>query len=384
MRADVVVVGAGLAGSAAAWALARRGRDVVLLDAFEPGHAKGSSHGSARIFRRAYPDPFYVRLTGLAGERWRQLEDEAGEQLVRTTGAVDFGPSPLVKRMYDILRAERVPAELLTPAQATQRWPGLNFTDDGRLDPVLFHPEGGVIDPDRAITAMQRLAGGRGANIRHNTPVTSIEDHTVCTATATYQANTVIAAAGAWLEPLVRPLHIPLPRLIVTQVQAFHFATKARERDEQWPTFIRHDDTIVYGLPSGSDAPGAVKVGVHGQGTVTTADDRDGIPSKVARERVREFVMNKVPGLEPAPIGELTCLYTSTENEDFIIDRRGAFVISSTCSGHGAKFAPLTGELLADLADGKPAPYPRFTLPELAGTFPAQSASLLAGALLRP
>jgi sarcosine oxidase len=384
MRADVVIAGAGLAGSAAAWALARRGRDVVLLDAFEPGHAKGSSHGSARIFRRAYPDPFYTRLTGLAGERWRQLEDEAGEQLVRTTGAVDFGPSPLVKQMYDILRAERVPAELLTPARAAERWPGLNFKDDDRQYPVLFHPEGGVIDADRAIKAMQRLAADRGANIRHHTPVTSIEAAVVHTADATYQADTVIVAAGAWLGALVKRLNIPLPQLVVTQVQAFHFATKAHLQGEQWPTFIRYGDTIMYGLPSGSDAPGAVKVGEHGQGTITTADDRDGIPSKVARERVREFVMNKVPGLEPAPTGELTCLYTSTENEDFIIDRRGPVVISSTCSGHGAKFAPLTGEILADLADGKPAPYPRFMLPELAGTFPAQSASLLAGVLSRP
>jgi sarcosine oxidase len=383
MRADVVIVGAGLAGSAAAWALTRRGRDVVLLDAFEPGHAKGSSHGSARIFRRAYPDPFYVRLTGLAGQLWRRLAHEAGEQLVRTTGAVDFGPSPVVKQMYAILLAEGVPAELLATAQARERWPGLSFEDDHKA-PVLFHREGGVIDADRAIKAMQRVAANRGAQINHNTPVTSIEPGAVHTAAGPFAAKTVIIAAGAWLEPLLKPLNIPLPRLIVTQVQAFHFATRAHEQDEQWPTFVRYDDTIMYGLPSGSDAPGAVKVGVHGQGTVTTADDRDGIPSKVARERVREFVINKVPGLEPAPTGELTCLYTSTDSEDFIIDRRGPFVIASACSGHGAKFAPLTGEILADLADGKPAPHPRFMLPELAGTFPAQSASLLAGALPRP
>ena len=91
--ADVVIIGAGLAGSAAAWALTGRGRSVTVVEAFQPGHRRGSSHGSARIFRRAYPDPLYVRLTGQAQRLWRQLSDEAGEELVRTTGAVDFGPA---------------------------------------------------------------------------------------------------------------------------------------------------------------------------------------------------------------------------------------------------------------------------------------------------
>ena len=97
-QADVVIIGAGLAGSAAARALAGRGRSVVLLEAFQPGHRRGSSHGSARIFRRAYADPLYVRLTGQAQVLWRQLADEAGEEFVAPAGSVDFGPSRLQDR----------------------------------------------------------------------------------------------------------------------------------------------------------------------------------------------------------------------------------------------------------------------------------------------
>src|SRR5271169_6512725 len=101
-QADAVIVGAGLAGSAAARVVAGRGRSVVLVEAFQPGHRRGSSHGSARIFRRAYPDPLYVELTGQAQVLWRQLAAEAGEELVTATGSVDYGPA-LPEKMYQIM-----------------------------------------------------------------------------------------------------------------------------------------------------------------------------------------------------------------------------------------------------------------------------------------
>ncbi len=97
-------------------------------------------------------------------------------------------------------------------------------------------------------------------------------------------------------------------------------------------------------------------------GTVTTADRRNFEVDPVARERIRKFVMTKVPGLMPDPVGELTCLYTSTPDRDFVLDRRTRIVIISACSGHGAKFAPLTGEIAADLAEGKPKRYSRFAI----------------------
>src|SRR5580704_5050032 len=103
MRAEVVIVGGGLAGSAAAWALTRLGRTCVLLEAFQPGHDRGSSHGSARIFRHSYPDSLYVRLTGEARRLWTELEDEAGETLITVTGSLDFGPSDLPGDMYALL-----------------------------------------------------------------------------------------------------------------------------------------------------------------------------------------------------------------------------------------------------------------------------------------
>lgn len=89
--ADLVVVGAGLMGSAAAWAATRRGLSTVLLEQFALGHDRGSSHGSARIVRRAYPDPFYLRLTGRAMELWRELELDGEQTLMQITGGIDYG-----------------------------------------------------------------------------------------------------------------------------------------------------------------------------------------------------------------------------------------------------------------------------------------------------
>src|SRR5689334_348860 len=168
--ADVVVIGAGLAGSAAAWALARRGRSVVLLEAFEPGHRHGSSHGSARIFRRAYPDPLYVELAGRARDRWQLLEREADEVLLRRTGGLDHGGQREPQIIAGALRTAGVPAALLSAREAELRWPGLTFAG-----PVLFQPDAGIIDADRAVAAMVRCAVDAGAAWYPRTRVGSLE-----------------------------------------------------------------------------------------------------------------------------------------------------------------------------------------------------------------
>jgi monomeric sarcosine oxidase len=363
-RADLIIVGAGLAGSAAAWAASARGLDVVVLEAFEPGHRNGSSHGSARIFRRAYPDPLYVRLTGAAGELWRQLEDQAGETLLTLTGGLDFGAARDPRRLQELLTSCGVPSELLAPQAAAERWPYFDFVSD-----VMYHADAGVLDPYSAMAAMLRLTAANGAGIRFATPVTRLAlspagDGAVAhTDSGTFTAPVIAVAAGAWLAPLLDGL-VELPPLTVTQQQVFHFAPKIVPPDP-WPIFVHKDGTDdCYGLPGGRDGevPGAMKVGEHAGFRPTTAADRDFVVDPAARARLAEFIARRIPGLDPAPVNEVTCLYTWTANEDFVLDRRGPFVVASPCSGHGAKFAPLLGEAIADLAAGKPAPDPRFTL----------------------
>lgn len=379
--ADLIIVGAGLAGSATARAATRRGLDVVVLEAFTPGHKNGSSHGSTRIFRRVYSDPCYVEMTGRAGELWRQLENESGQTLLRVTGGVDFGPVRDPLRLHETLTACGVPASLLHADEARERWPGFRF--DG---PVLFHPEAGVLDPDRAMAVMIASAVAGGADVRFGTPVVSVSVSgsggapgrdgvraVIRTADEEFTTPVAVIAAGAWLEPLMGGL-ISLPPLAITQEQILHLPRRVSNPADPWPAFIFEDDvTCFYGLLGGRDGgvPGAaVKIGEHHAGKPVTATGRDFTPDPARRQRVLDFARRRLPGLD-VPSGdadssgelrEATCLYTTTANEDFILDRQGPFVIASPCSGHGAKFAPLLGEIITDLAQGRPSPDPRFTL----------------------
>jgi glycine/D-amino acid oxidase-like deaminating enzyme len=143
----------------------------------------------------------------------------------------------------------------------------------------------------------------------------------------------------------------------VTQQSIFYFAPR---EPGPWPTIVHGaspESLEMYALPEGP----LVKVGDHVNGGVTTAGARDFTVPPDARERAVAYVREWLPGLDPAPRSEMTCLYTRVPGEDFILDRQGPIVVCSPCSGHGAKFAPLIGELVTDLVEGAP-PVARFAL----------------------
>ncbi|XUL85542.1 FAD-dependent oxidoreductase [Streptomyces galilaeus] len=356
----IAVVGAGLMGAATAWQLARRGHEVTLIEAYDIGHKHGSSHGSSRIFRRAYADPLYVGLTGKAYEEWRELEHDSSTPLLRTTGGLDLGEGRDPEGLAGALGAAGVPYELLGPEAAAERWPQIRFTG-----PALYHPDAGVIDADEAVAVCVRRAIEQGADAWIGVRVTGIDvREKVCLRTDAGReltADTVVVAAGAWLPELQLPL--TLPPLRVTQQQVFHF--RQREPSDAWPVLVFKDEAMqTYGLPSGGDGGprAAMKVAEHDRGTPTTATTRTGVVDPASRARVGDFVRDRLPGLDPVPVAETTCLYTTTPDEDFVLDRHGSLVIASPCSGHGAKFAPLIGAMAADLATGRAEPHPRFSL----------------------
>lgn len=352
----VVVVGAGLAGSATAWRLAQSGDDVTLVEAFTPANDHGSSHGSARIFRHAYPDLFHAELTVRALDEWRELEDAAGVSLVRQTGGLDFGKNRDLDGIAASLAALGLEHERLSAAAARERWPHIAFDTD-----VVYHAGAGVLDADLAVQSMVSLAQAAGATGRTGSPVVSVTRRpagwVVALGNTIIEADVVVLAVGGWLPELLPDLDLPpFPPLEVSQQNAFFFERPADLDD--WPIFVNKGDLSVYSLPAGRDLPAAFKIAEHDGGSRTSASGRDGVVDAAARERIVGYVREFLPSVTPVPIAEQTCLYTSTPSENFIIDSFDGLVVASPCSGHGAKFAPLLGSIIADVAHGGSAPEP--------------------------
>ncbi|AXT86535.1 FAD-dependent oxidoreductase [Aeromicrobium sp. A1-2] len=354
---SVLVVGAGAMGSSAAHELARRGHAVTVLEQHDLLHARGSSHGSSRIVRLVYDDRFYVRLAMRARPLWDRLQDGTDLEVFRRTGSVDHGPRWLLEPFVAALEAEDVAHELLTPSDAARRWPGLRFDDT-----VLFQPDGGVAHPDNTLSILQRGAAEHGAELRPRTRVTAVEETAggmrVVTGDGVLNADHVVLAAGVWSHRLA-----DLPDDVATQVQPAHFA--AVDPRATWPTFIHRrvgaDGRAVpeaYGLPS----PHGIKVGFHGGGVVVDPDRHD-VPVVAAEiDDLRAYVTDWVPGVVPSSLAAGTCLYGGLAEDDFVIDRIGRLTVATGFSGHGFKFVPLVGAMIADLVAGTTTPEHRFTV----------------------
>lgn len=350
-RCDVVVVGAGLMGAATAWAAARRGLSVTVLEQFQPGHRHGSSHGSARIVRRAYGDALYTRLTGHAFELWREIESDSGTTLLRMLGGLDYGSRRGVADVAAHLASLSVEHEVLDAREAAARWPGMRFDGD-----VVFHPQAGTVDAAAAVEAFLAGAKAHGAQLAFSAPVQALvpaDDHVrvELDSGGAVTGRVAVIAAGGWAESLLGDL-VSLPPLRVVQNEVLHFP-RVDPAAPPWPSVIHEEELSVYHLAGGRDggAGDDRKIGNHYGGVETTAENApDSVPG--SREVLIDYVRTWLPGLDPTPRGETTCLYTMTASEDFLLDRVGQVVVCSPCSGHGAKFAPLIGELTADLAQG--------------------------------
>ena len=363
------VIGAGLAGAATAWSLARRGHEVTLMERTQPASRDGSSHGSARIFRYAYADPFYVRLVVAAKAGFDELERLSDRRLITPSGALDFGPPRDPRVLAQILEAVGVEHELLSADDARARWPQISVDSE-----TLWHPGAGVIDAETTVRAMVGQAQRHGAQIVTGWPVAQVE----ATATGyrlktgdgrTLDAERVVVTAGGWLPALLNRLPLPssfralVPPLQVSQENAFHFPY--REGTTSWPTFIHKNPTIsTYGLPGGRDAGfrGQKIAEFLGGRRIASAADQDGVVDPANRTRIVDYVRQYLPGLHPEPYAETTCLFTSTPNEDFLVDGTDGITLVSPCSGHGAKFAPLIGDIAADVATGAGRAPDRFTV----------------------
>jgi sarcosine oxidase len=349
---DVIVIGGGAMGTAAARTLSARGRNVVLLERFEIGHARGSSGGPTRIFRLAYDHPDYVRMARQALGDWRELEAEAGEPLLITTAGLDLGTAGRPTAAALEAAGERL--EYLPPDAVAERWPGVYLEPDTE---AFVQEEGGVCMAERTVRAQARAALAHGATIREQTEVERIRvtgiGVEVNTAGQSYRAPVAVVTAGPWAGPLLRGAGIDLP-LVPSFEQVTYFAL---EDPSPLPTIIDWSVTppnTPYVVPN-PEEPGHFKVALHMSGPPVDANGRSFEPDPVRVRRVTKYAATRFAPHHPER-GTDTCLYTNTPDEDFVLDRRGSVVIGSPCSGHGFKFAPFVGRVLADLVTGQSPP----------------------------
>ena len=351
-------------GTAAARALSARGRSVILFERFTFGHDRGSAAGSTRNFRLTYHDPLYVRMARRALTAWRALEAEAGLELLRTVGGLDVGHEE-TGAAAAALEAGGETFERPTADEVAERWPALRFPDGSRF---LYQADGAIIRSRDAVLAQARLAARHGADLREGVRIVSMrgsgEDAEVRTdRDDVVQAGAAIVAAGAWIGSLLHPASIDVP-VSPTLEQSTHLRTEITGL----PTLIDWAESPAqppYVVPNPFE-PGEIKAGAHRSGPLVDPDHRSFDPDPEREARVVEWVGRRIDA--PVSIRRTqTCLYTVAADDDFVVDRRGPIVIASPCSGHGFKFTPLIGEVLADLATGaEPSvPLDRFRLDRL-------------------
>lgn len=355
-HADVIILGAGTMGTAAAWALARRGVDVIAIDQFAHYNSMASHGGNTRIFRHCYFEgEKYVPWSLEADALFTQLADRTGLQLQIRNGCLDIGTEEngQARKARASALAHNLPYEFLSGTEVNERFPAWNLPGEWEAN---FDPEGGVLLVENVFNAFRTELEAAGGQIVENSAVTgwSASDSgvEVRTTDATYTGNHLLVTAGAWAGKMLADLRLPLvpvrkPVLWMDVEDVSLFAP------ERFPSFIIDCDfDVPYGLPAfGNDS---LKIGNHTDMHPIDPDDfqREVQPEDITGEFM-EFFGSKLNGVHPRTQKTSMCMYTMTPDEDFIIDRHPDYSnvsIAAGFSGHGFKFAPVIGEHLADLA----------------------------------
>jgi len=358
---DVIVIGAGAMGSAAAYYLAKRGQKVLLLEQFEIDHQRGSSYGVSRIIRYAYDEPRYVELMKAAYPLWFELEEASGEQLYVKTGGVDFGlrDEPTLLGTINAVKAAGIQHEIMDAKDAQQRFPQFQF--DSEMT-VLYQADSGLLNPSLAVKTHIRLAEKHGAQVRASRQVMGITVHDdnveVRLPNDTHSAGKLVVTAGAWAAEILKSTGLRLP-LEIQRLQLMFWEPATSDpalfNAENMPVFIHHRlgdlHGVVYGIPSHHGS--GVKAAFHQGEVVKHPDQVNYTPDDDKAEEMRTITREFMPAIGNGKLrSQRICLYTMTPDSHFIVDQHpqhSHLVIGAGFSGHGFKFSTMIGKILTDL-----------------------------------
>jgi sarcosine oxidase len=357
MGYDVIVIGLGGMGSAAAYHLAARGQRVLGLEKFTPAHDKGSSHGGSRIIRQSYfEDPAYVPLLLRAYELWEQLADDAQREVYRITGGLFIGPPECVT-VAGSLRASQewdLPHEVLEASEIRSRF--AKFTPN-QGDIALYEDKAGFARPEMTVQAHIDLAERAGATLSFGEEVRQWDETAggvnVTTSRGSYTAGQLVICPGAWAPQLLADFGIPIT--IERQVLYWLDPVGGTAPFVDHPIFIDENASgrQIYGFPAIDGPSGGVKVAFFRKGVVCTPETIDRTVHFAEIREMRERVAELLPALDGPCLDSATCMYSNTPDQHFVIARHSDSAnVTVACgfSGHGFKFVPVVGEILADLA----------------------------------
>uniref|UniRef100_A0A914QVB1 Sarcosine oxidasee (formaldehyde-forming) n=1 Tax=Panagrolaimus davidi TaxID=227884 RepID=A0A914QVB1_9BILA len=353
---DVIVIGAGIVGSCAAYQLAKLGKRVALIEQFAFDNNKGSSHGGSRIFRFITGEKVFFSLIKDSLKEWKNLEKESGQEL--QCGYLWMGSHEGSEARAKSFKDFGIPFEYLKGKEIGEKFPQFEFGPEWA---AILDPQGGALLADKCVSAVQRLAKSHGAFLRDHEPVLRIEPYDdkveVFTSKNKYSAKKIIITAGPWLKKVLPDLKIKAePQLMGVNYYKVTGNYDNFKTEKGSPMFLMSDlCDCVYGLPD-IDFPGLIKGGIH-MGIRIDADGKrefpdwmHTIPAKWFSKHIKDMDVSK-------PVKQVACMYTVTEDEYFIIDQSPThpnIYIGGGFSGYGFKYAPTVGKILANLALGNP------------------------------
>jgi sarcosine oxidase len=362
MDFDVAVLGLGAMGSAACSHLASRGVRTGGFERFTLGHDLGSSAGRTRIIRKAYFEhPSYVPLLERAYELWRGLEHRSHVQLLDLFGVLMAGTetSATIRGVERSAQKYGIPVERFDARGLRERYPLLHVHDD---ECGILEPEAGIVYPERGICAHLDYARESGAFLCGNTQIVAVERGReltlVCADGTRTTCERAVICAGPWSSELLADLNFPLT--VERNVQFWFEPEEGSCTPRTLPAYFLEREgwaAPVYGMPDLGDG---VKFAFHGSGEVTSADRLERNISTGETERARAALAQWIPAAAGRAVSAKACMYTMTPDGHFAIGRHPSdprIVIACGFSGHGYKFAPVIGEIVADLAMDREPPY---------------------------
>lgn len=356
-RYDAAVIGLGGMGSAAAAHLARRGADVIGLDRFPLLHALGASSGRTRIIRRAYfEDLAYVPLLNRAYDLWHELEAVTTQPLLALCGVLVIGDesSPISRGVLEASKRFDIPVRVLDARAARKLYPQMRFLAN---EIAAFEPEAGIVFPERAIAAHLDVALTHGATLAGDIHVTGWKTSATGALTVeidrveAFETDRIVVCAGPWMANNFERLGLPIR--VQRNVQYWFKPTTDEFSSDRFPAFFLDRPGLpapLYGFPDLGDG---VKAALHAFGETTTADNLNRDVSAREVEQMRRLLSEWIPKATGALCGVKACMYAMTPDQDFAIGRDPddpRVVFAGGFSGHGFKFAPVIGEILAQLA----------------------------------